>query len=275
MAVLTIARELGAVAGGEELALCAALGLRCVSRATLEKRFNELGIDSSSFSRFDESKPGIAGAVTNGASCYWESLRTVILQELIQDNIAIVGRGGNFMLHDLVSCLRIRLSAPDEFRIRQIALERAIPESEAKKIVAQSDSIREKFCGFYYGKSWKDPDNYDLVINTAEIPMEKVTLLIPQLLPGPISGVRKKQLELLARAQVIRQRLCAMPEFQLRFPEVIVDESDTVTLRGDISSAAAARRAVEIVKALPGVSAVNNELNVVIKDIPGRLPFMH
>ncbi|MBO5667534.1 MAG: cytidylate kinase family protein [Lentisphaeria bacterium] len=276
MAVLTIARELGAIVSGEELAVCATLGLHCISRATLEKRFLELGIDRNCFHRFDECRPGIAGAVTNGASCYWENLRTIILQELLQDNIAIIGRGGNFLLYELVDCLRVRFVAPREYRIRQIARERAISENEAGKIIAQSDVDREKFCNFYYGKSWKDPDNYDLVINTAEIPMEKVAILIPQLLPPPVSGAEKQQLQLLIRAQIIKQTLCAAPELQLHFAEVMVDESGTVTLRGNVASSSAARRAEEIVAAMPEVSAVNNELVVVLQDIPNRLPpFMH
>ena len=86
----------------------------------------------------------------------------------------------------------------------------------------------------------------------------------------------KQQLQLLIRAQIIKQTLCAAPELQLHFAEVMVDESGTVTLRGNVASSSAARRAEEIVAAMPEVSAVNNELVVVLQDIPNRLPpFMH
>ena len=46
MAVLTIARETGAIVSGEELTLCNTLGLHCISKASLERRFAALGIEN-------------------------------------------------------------------------------------------------------------------------------------------------------------------------------------------------------------------------------------
>lgn len=274
MAVLTIARELGAIVAGEELTLCSTLGMHCISKSTLENRFAQLGISREFLSRFDECKPGLLGAITNSAEYYWETLRTVILQELLQDNIAVFGRGGNFLLHGLVECLRIKFTAPEDFRIRQIAMQLSIPESEAGKMIRQSDNAKEKFCNFYYGQSWKAPENYDLVINTETISMESVAELLPPLLPAPVTDLRKQQLRLIVESQIIKHALAAIPELQLVYPEVIFDESGTVTLRGNVPSQAASRRAEEIVRGMPQVDAVNNELKVILKDIPNRLPPM-
>ena len=276
MAILTIARELGAIVRGEELTLCNALNLHCISKATLEKRFADLGIDRDFLARFDECKPGIVSSMTNSAEYYWETLRTVLLQELLQDNIAVVGRGGNFLLSGMVECLRIRLIAPEDFRIQQVAREYSISDSEAAKMLRHSDSAREKFCDYYYGKSWRDPKNYDLVINTETITMEELAELLYPLLPSPVTDGRKKELQLVVQSQLIKHALCAVQDLQLRFPEVFCDESGTVTLRGSVPSAAAGRRAEELVAQMPGVNAVNNELTVVLHDVPNRIPpFMH
>ena len=105
MAVLTIARELGAMIRGEELALCNTLKLHCISKATIEKRFSEMGIDQELLRRFDECKPGLLGAVSKSAEYYWETLRTILLQESVHGNIAIIGRGGNFLFSGLANCL--------------------------------------------------------------------------------------------------------------------------------------------------------------------------
>ena len=276
MAVLTIARELGAIVRGEELTLCNTLKLHCVSKATLEKRFAELGIERDFLAKFDECKPGIVSSMTNSAEYYWETLRTAMLQELLQDDIAVIGRGGNFLLSGMVECLRVRLIAPEDFRIGQVAKEYSISDHEAAKMVRQSDSAREKFCDYYYGKSWRDPQNYDLVINMETISMEELAELLYPLLPSTHSDTRKAELQLVLQSQIIKHTLFAVKELQLHFPEVVCDESGTVTLRGTVPSAAASRHAEEIVSKLPGVNAVNNELTVVLRDVANRIPpFMH
>ena len=276
MAILTIAREMGAIVSGEELILCNSLGLNCISKATLEQRFTDCGIERNFLLRFDECKPDIVGSITNSAGYYWETLRTIIMQELLQDNIAIFGRGGNFLLHDLVDFFSIRLIAPEDYRVHNISTANSISEAEALKMIRQSDSNREKFCSYYYGKSWSDPHNYDLVINTASVSMEELPQIIAPLLPDMMTDHRKQQLQLVIQTQIIKHTLFAVPELQLRYPDIFCDESGTVTLRGNVPSSAAARRAVEVVKQLPGVTAVNNELKVILNDIPSRLPpFMH
>lgn len=272
MAVLTIARELGAIVGGEELTLCNLLKLQCISKTILEKRFADLGIEKDFLSRFDERKPGLVSTINNSAGYYWETLRTAVMQELLKDNIAVFGRGGNFLLHGLVDCLRVWFIAPESFRMRQLAKERSISENEALKLIRQSDSEKRKFCDYYYGQQWNDPANYDLVINTAAIDMESAADIIAPLLPAPVNDRRKQELKLLVQTQIIKHTLFSVPELQLIYPDVIVDADGTVTLKGSVPSAAAARRAAEVVAALPDVSAVNNELSVILNDIPNRLP---
>ncbi|MBE6357056.1 MAG: BON domain-containing protein [Lentisphaerae bacterium] len=274
MAVLTIARELGAMVGGEELALCNTLKLHCVTKATLEKRFAEMGIERELLQRFDECRPGLLGAISKSAEYYWETLRTVLLQELMQDNIAFVGRGGNFLLSGLVNCLRIKLIAPEPFRIRQIATQQSISEAEAKKLIRQSDSGREKFCKFYYGKSWSDPANYDLIVNTENISMEELADILPALLPAPPSETQKKQLGLTLQAQIIRHTLLGIPDLQLLCPDVQFDENGTVTLHGNVPSVSVAKRIEETVKNMPQVTAVDNQLTVATGNVPNRLPPM-
>ncbi len=274
MAVLTIARELGAIVRGEELILCNKLNLHCVSKTTLEQRFAELGIDREFLRRFDECNPGFVGAMTDSAEYYWENLRTAVMKELVQDNIALLGRGGNFLLHGVTGCLRIRLVANEDFRVQQVAREFCISDAEARKMVRKSDSERTKFCEYYYGGDWKDPVNYDLVINTAFIDIDEIAALLYPLLPPPVTEEEKEKLQLVIRAQIIKHTLFQVSELQLRFPDVECFSDGSVTLRGTVASEAAKRRAAAIVEALPDVKYVNNGLNVVQLDIPNRLPPM-
>lgn len=276
MAVLTVAREFGAIVRGEELTLCNTLNLKCISKATLTRRFAEMGIKDEFLHRFDECKPGLLSAINNDTCCYWETLRTIIMQELLQDNIAIIGRGSNFLLHPLVPCLRIKLTAPEEFRIRNIAAQYDVSDTEAKKLLRQSDCARKNFCEFYYGEDWSDPRNYDLVVNTASIPLETLATIIPPLMPPELTASDKEELQLLIQEQLIKHALLCQVELQIRFPEVECYADGKVCLHGSVPSTAAKQRAEEIIKTIPGVTAVDNQLTVVLNEIPARMPpFMH
>lgn len=272
MAVLTIARELGSIGVGEELILCNALKLHCINKATLEERFHELGIERSIFERFDECHPGFASFFSTSSNVYWESLRTVLLKELPANNVAIVGRGGNFLLKNLVDCFRLRLVAPIENRIKRLCAERNCSESEALSAIRQSDSAREKFCRYYYGADWRDPRGYDMVINTAEVPLEKVTAFLPDLLPPEVDGARNEHLECAVQEQVVRHALLAAWNYQPLPIDIKYNPGGVVTLRGVVNSEDAVEYCERIVKAVPGVTGIDNKLCISFADI--GIPFM-
>ena len=102
--------------------------------------------------------------------------------------------------------------------------------------------------------------------------MEELAVLLTPLIPPPVNDRRKQLLKSIIQTQIIKHTLFAIPELQLQYPEVICDEHGNVTIRGNVPSSAAARRAADIVSGIPDVSTVNNELNVVLNDIPNRLP---
>lgn len=268
MAILTIARELGAITGGEELVLCNTLNLYCINKATLEAKFLEMGVERSLLERFDESKPGITDLFNSSANIYWETLQVILLKELLKENVAIIGRGGNFLLSNLVNCFRLRLTAPLEYRVRQLCIERDCSENDAIKAIRQSDSAREKFCRYYYSADWRNPLAYDMVINTAEIPMEKVAAILPELLPKSEEGVNKEQLQCAVQEQIIRHALfSAWNNHPVNFA-IKCQPDGTVTLLGGVRSREAADFAQEIVSNIPGVTNVKNELYVIVMD-PG------
>lgn len=80
----------------------------------------------------------------------------------------IVGRGANFILpHD--ETLSVRLVAPLEVRIQNIAKAFDISPLAAKKRVMNRESKRTAFCRQSFNADIADPCNYDLVINTTRI----------------------------------------------------------------------------------------------------------
>jgi cytidylate kinase len=83
----------------------------------------------------------------------------------------IVGRGANFILppEDIFS---VRVIAPLETRVRNVAVAYRVSTKEAKKRVMQRQSKRKAFVRQAFHADISDPLHYDMVINTGKISIE-------------------------------------------------------------------------------------------------------
>jgi cytidylate kinase len=84
----------------------------------------------------------------------------------------IVGRGANFILPPNDK-LRIRIVAPFETRVFNVARDFGVPVSEARRRVLKTESDRRAFIHNYFHADVADPHNYDLVFNTARLSIEE------------------------------------------------------------------------------------------------------
>lgn len=271
MRVATIARELGAISAKQEEELCASLGLRCVNKAALEKRFEEMGVNGKFLRRFDERKPN-ATFLLGGADIYWETLRKAVLQEAVRGDAAIIGRGANFLLGEIFNCARLRLAAPFEFRVRRIASERMISFEEAGECVRASDREKIGFCRHHYRKDWHDVACYDLTANAAEFDLRELKELFEKILvwkaPAPES------LRRLNDALVVQSARCAifLSAETLEFRYLSIEcEDGNVVLRGSTPTRGMAERIKNIVKEVEGVRRVENLMEAVFNEIPKRI----
>jgi cytidylate kinase len=83
----------------------------------------------------------------------------------------IVGRGASFILPPGTS-LRVRVIAPLEIRIQNIARDFDVPLEEAKRRVLRTESDRSAFVRKYFHEDVAAAVNYDLVINTGSLSIE-------------------------------------------------------------------------------------------------------
>ncbi len=83
----------------------------------------------------------------------------------------IVGRGASFILPREVR-FRVRIVAPLEIRVRNVAHKFDVPSEEARRRVLRADSDRRAFVRKYFHADITDPVNYDLVINTGTLSID-------------------------------------------------------------------------------------------------------
>ncbi len=87
-------------------------------------------------------------------------------------NAVIVGRGANFLLPPKMR-LRVRVVAPMEARIDNVSKKQGISPEEAKRLIIKTESDRRAFIRKYFHADISDPANYDLILNTGTLSVDK------------------------------------------------------------------------------------------------------
>ncbi|MBW2000799.1 MAG: cytidylate kinase-like family protein, partial [Deltaproteobacteria bacterium] len=102
---------------------------------------------------------------------YLQHLMKVIITIGRHGRAVIVGRGANYILPP-EGRFRVRIVAPLEIRVKNVAREYKVPVEEARRRVLRTESERKAFVRKYFHSDISDPIYYDLVINTGEIPLD-------------------------------------------------------------------------------------------------------
>jgi cytidylate kinase len=118
---------------------------------------------------------------------YFENLTQVLGVFIAEGGVILLGRGAAHMVPKGAG-VRVRLVAPPEQRIVNLMRYYKINAREAEERMLTSDSEREAFHHKYYGKNWRDAENYDLTINMDRVGAETATSLILRSLDEVLRG---------------------------------------------------------------------------------------
>lgn len=89
----------------------------------------------------------------------------------------ILGRGANCVLKG-TGVLRVRVVAPTATRQKYISHSLDLNPEDAKKYMTSTDANRDAFVRRYFNSDPTDPSNYDLVLNTGTLSVEKAVQVI-------------------------------------------------------------------------------------------------
>ena len=102
---------------------------------------------------------------------YLEHLLLVVGTIAKHGRAVIVGRGANFILPP-EERFSVRVIAPLELRVQNVARWHKVPVEKARQRVIQRESKRRAFVRQSFNAKITDPQNYDLVINTGRVKIE-------------------------------------------------------------------------------------------------------
>lgn len=178
MAIITISR--GSYSKGKEIAERAAerLGYECLSRELLLETSEQFNIPEVKLVRALHDAPSVLERFSYGKERYLSFLQTTFLERAQKDNIVYHGLAGHFMLKGIDHCLKVRVLADIEDRVRLEMEREDVSQSEALGVLRKDDYERRKWTLAVWGKDIWDPSLYDLIIHIHRIKVEDAVEII-------------------------------------------------------------------------------------------------
>jgi len=177
--VITISREAGS--GGQLVAkgIAKRLGFDLFHREVIQEMAESAQVNSRLLETLDEKGLSMLEDLISSLvherhlwpDQYLQHLMKVIATIGRHGRAIIVGRGANFVLPP-EKRFRVRIVAPQELRVQNVARDLDIPVDEAKRRVIRTNSDRRAFIRKYFNADISDPINYDLVINTETLSVD-------------------------------------------------------------------------------------------------------
>jgi len=196
MAVITISRQFAS--GGDEIAIriCELLNYRYFDKRLMAEVVSQVGISeneivdiseegyqarpflarllrahSATVARVAVRQRDAAGAVVVTSrdlemeDCV-ELVRSAILAAHELDNVVIVGRGGQAILHDQPGVLHVRVVAPLANRIERLRAQGMTGVADIKASIQQADHASADYLRRFFQVQWDDAERYHLLLNT-------------------------------------------------------------------------------------------------------------
>lgn len=177
--VITVSREPGS--GGRIVAerIALRLGLDFFHREIIQKMAESADISTRVVETLDEKGISVLddwiSTLVNKRHLwpdqYLKHLMRVIGTIGTHGGAVIVGRGASFILPP-EGRFRVRIVAPLEIRVQNVARDFGVSLEEAKHRVLKAESDRRAYVRKYFRADIGSPGNYDLVINTGTLGLE-------------------------------------------------------------------------------------------------------
>jgi len=274
MAIIAISHQMGA--GGTEIGMGAAqrLGYHYVDQELIQDAVRRYGLVEEKLSHLDESKPTLFERFDAETRHYITILQTTLLEFAENDNVVLMGRGGQWLLRGIPHVVRVRVIAPFEQRVRQWIKRTAEVAGEtpnqraAADLLRRDDSEKAGRMRYLYEVDVADPSLYDLVINTEKLRYEAAVEMVERAVRRPEMATTDAARRIVAsRALASRVQVALATHPETRRYRITVEAQDgVVTLEGT----AALERALDVARDVPGVREVKTRQ----LEIPPIPPFV-
>jgi cytidylate kinase len=272
MAIITIARQMGSLGSETAANVAQRLDYTLVDQAKLQRAAEDYGMLKSELEEVHERRPTLVTRyLTMRHRAYLDMMQTIIYQFARADDVVILARGATVLLSDVPSALHVNVFAPYERRVEVVMAREGITRPIAEQVVRESDQDRAGYMRYLFDQDWMDPLLYDVMINTHVTTREQACDLIVQAAHAKeLLDAHEQSLVILGNHILVRraeEALLKAKQVNPRHISASVTTPGIVKLMGIVNSEKEKLAAESVVREVPGVSDVDNELYVTMAPI--------
>ncbi|MBQ5350407.1 MAG: cytidylate kinase-like family protein [Oscillospiraceae bacterium] len=190
--IITIGREFGS--GGRTIGreVAKKLGIPCYDQELIEKMAEESGFtreyvekesENASLGSWAASALGMDGTYTapTNQDRLWAVQSRIIREIAEKESCVIVGRCADVILEDKADLLRVFIHADFDARAKRIVEKYGETEIPTEKRLRDKDKRRALYYQFYTDRKWGDIENYDIILNSSALGLERCVDIIASL----------------------------------------------------------------------------------------------
>jgi cytidylate kinase len=180
MKILTVSRDYGAGGGETARRLAEALGWELLDRELLHQAAALEHLPDADLERLDEKALSMADRLRLHPphEKYMHGLAQAARDAAARGHVVLVGRGTRHLLGETPDAFHLRLVAPQPWRARRMAGREGWTVEQAERRCQEVDRSRDRFLCYFFGPVATQPDHYDLVANTARVPLDDVVAAV-------------------------------------------------------------------------------------------------
>jgi cytidylate kinase len=249
----------GASTRGAALAtsVSAALGYRCVGREELLEATKRYGITEAKLTEILDKEPHWWERWLESLAPYRIALQAAMCELAQGGNFVYHGHLGHELLPGIRHLLKVLLTAPMEFRV-ELARGQMADEAAARRYIDQLDKARTRRLMAMFGNDWRDPNQFDLVLNMAQMSTGDAARLIVEaarLERYQATPASEQELQDLTVSTGVQRALVTSPGLRNSVFEVHADQG-RVSLSGILPRGVTEEEVIELAKQVPGVTDV-------------------
>lgn len=178
--VVTISREYGS--GGRYVGkiLANKINLPFYDKELISLTAKESGFSKSYVSKNDEIMSSTKYENNNDDRMFIAESK--VIKNLAKNSCVIVGRCSDFILKDSKNTLKVFLYSDNKSKVKRAVKYYGLKEEKALKEIEKINKQREKHYKYYTNREWKDPNNYDLMLNVDLLGVEKCADIIKNII---------------------------------------------------------------------------------------------
>lgn len=268
MTVIAMTREMGTRGKDVATGIAEALNLEIVHHELVERHVAErLQTSESAVHRFLEGEASLWERWKIDSRRLSRFTAEEVFDRAIQGSVIIRGWGAAQLLRAVPHVICVRVCAPMQDRVTEMMRRLGISdEALVRREVERSDAAHARLIEARFGRDWMNPIGYDLVINTAFVPISVGVSLICQLASaiGQAEGAEMSARLKDKRVEVrIRSLIAEAPNVSAIGDSLKITVRDgAVILSGTVMNAAGMQSLIESIRSIEGVRTVTDDVEV-------------